>query len=179
MLPYNQCFEDVFTSDECRHYIEWAESRGFGPAPITTGFGPRMVPEVRDNTRVMVDDVNAAAELHERLAERLPDAHARWRRVGLNERLRFYRYRSGQAFRWHRDGAYVRSADERSALTLLLYLNDDFAGGSTDLDLGTRVLSVRPRAGRVLVFEHDLRHQGAPVTEGTKYVLRTDVMYRR
>jgi hypothetical protein len=30
-----------------------------------------------------------------------------------------------------------------------------------------------------LVFEHPVRHQGAPVTAGRKYVLRTDVMYRQ
>jgi hypothetical protein len=30
-----------------------------------------------------------------------------------------------------------------------------------------------------LLFEHSLVHQGAPVLRGHKYVLRTDVMFRR
>ena len=39
---------------------------------------------------------------------------------------------------------------------------------------------VRPlsKGGMALVFEHYLRHQGAPVSEGSKYVLRSDVMFR-
>jgi hypothetical protein len=32
--------------------------------------------------------------------------------------------------------------------------------------------------GKALFFEHDVRHQGAPVERGRRYVLRTDVMYR-
>jgi predicted 2-oxoglutarate/Fe(II)-dependent dioxygenase YbiX len=95
--------------------------------------------------------------------------------VGLNERLRFYRYEPGQRFRWHRDGSYARDRDERSLLTVLLYLNDDFSGGATEFEAGPRVT---PEAGCALVFAHGLRHQGAPVIRGRKYVLRTDVMYR-
>ncbi|MDF3030995.1 MAG: putative iron-regulated protein [Moraxellaceae bacterium] len=40
-------------------------------------------------------------------------------------------------------------------------------------------MSVRPAAGMVLVFPHSIMHQGTPVTSGVKYVLRTDVTYRR
>lgn len=179
MLPYFHSIHDALTLDECRDLIARAEALGFGAAPITTAWGPRMAPEIRDNTRVMIDDPEAAAALHARLSDELRPRWAGWARAGLNERLRFYRYEVGQAFRWHRDGAFVREAGERSALTLLLYLNDDFEGGATELDLGTRVLPVRPRAGAALIFEHDVRHQGAPVTRGTKYVLRTDVMFAR
>jgi hypothetical protein len=57
-----------------------------------------------------------------------------------------------------------------------VYLNDDCEGGTTDFRDG---VSVAPRRGTGLVFEHHLVHQGAPVARGRKYVLRTDVMYRR
>lgn len=30
-----------------------------------------------------------------------------------------------------------------------------------------------------LLFQHPIMHRGDPVTKGRKYVLRTDVMYRR
>jgi hypothetical protein len=38
-------------------------------------------------------------------------------------------------------------------------------------------VSVAPAPGLALVFDHYLMHEGAPVIEGQKYVLRTDVMY--
>ena len=94
---------------------------------------------------------------------------------GLNERFRFYRYTRDQAFRWHRDGAFRRDDREASRLTLMIYLNEGFGGGGTEFDLAETVV---PRTGMALVFAHHLRHQGAPVTQGTKYVLRTDVMFR-
>jgi hypothetical protein len=40
-----------------------------------------------------------------------------------------------------------------------------------------RAAQVRGRTGMALVFEHALTHEGAEVTGGTKYVLRSDVMY--
>ena len=39
--------------------------------------------------------------------------------------------------------------------------------------------SVSPRAGTALVFNHDTLHEGLPVTRGVKYIVRTEIMYRR
>ena len=36
-----------------------------------------------------------------------------------------------------------------------------------------------PKSGSVLVFDHELFHEGALLKEGVKYAIRTDVMYRR
>ena len=36
-----------------------------------------------------------------------------------------------------------------------------------------------PRAGTALIFNHDTLHEGQPVTEGTKYIIRTEVMFKR
>lgn len=36
---------------------------------------------------------------------------------------------------------------------------------------------VRAQAGDVLIFDHRLLHEGAAVTSGVKYAVRTDVMY--
>ncbi|HEU4538934.1 MAG TPA: 2OG-Fe(II) oxygenase, partial [Polyangiaceae bacterium] len=128
------------------------------------------------NTRVMVDDGARAAELWARVSRAVPARLRGWRAVGLNERFRFYRYEAGQCFRWHRDGAFERPSGERSRLTLMVYLNDDFEGGETEFEGGLRV---RPRRGAALVFVHPVRHQGAAVVRGRKYVLRSDVMFAR
>jgi hypothetical protein len=36
---------------------------------------------------------------------------------------------------------------------------------------------ITPEAGKVVVFEHDLYHMSSPLVYGTKYVLRTDVLF--
>lgn len=167
---------DILSADECASFIRLIESKGPEAAPITTAYGFLMSPDIRNNTRVMIDDPARAGWLWDRVAAFIPPRIGPWRAVGLNERFRYYRYDPGQYFRWHGDGAFVRSQHERSLLTAMVYLNDEFEGGSTDFsDYG----SVIPERGSALFFEHPLLHQGAPVLSGRKYVLRTDVMYQR
>ena len=169
----------AFTREECAELVAFAENVGFSDAPINTFFGPTVVPEVRNNTRVMVDDPERASGLWKRLSTSVPTSIGRWNAVGLNERLRFYRYEPGQQFAWHYDGAFERPNGEWSKLTLMVYLNDDFDGGDTELDVDEGHIVVRPETGMVLLFDHPIRHQGAPVLRGRKYVLRTDVMFER
>lgn len=169
---------NVLAEAECQAWIRATETCGFASAPITTARGFVMAPSVRNNTRVIVDDREHAAALWQRISTLVPQTLEGHSAVGLNERFRIYRYDPGQYFRWHSDGAFVRSPTEHSLLTLMVYLSDDFSGGSTDFDTRHDTLRVTPRAGMALVFEHALRHQGAPVTAGRKYVLRSDVMYR-
>lgn len=101
--------------------------------------------------------------------------------VSLNERLRFLRYDPGERFEPHHDGMYVRpDGIERSYITVQLYLNGGFEGGSTTF-LGSLEdrLEVVPMPGRVLVFEHRILHEGSALVKGRKYAVRTDVMYAR
>lgn len=181
-MAYRDHGPGVFTIDgllddaECQALVADTEAIGYADAPITTAWGFAHMPEVRNNTRVMVDDHERARWLWSRVDAWIPARQARWRAVGLNERFRYYRYHPGQYFQWHHDGCYQRSLRERSTLTLIVYLNDDFEGGHTEF---VHVGPIAPRRGMALVFEHGLRHRGAPVHEGTKYVMRTDVMYRR
>lgn len=165
--------DGFLTPDECREWVAFAEEVGFEDAPITTSAGPVMAPDVRNNTRVMVDDVERADDLWQRIEPFVPRRSSFPEPIGLNERLRFYRYDPGQAFRWHFDGAYRRPNGERSHLTFMVYLNDDFEGGDTRFEETV----VEPRTGRALLFVHRQLHEGAEITSGRKYVLRTDVMY--
>lgn len=175
---------DFFSSDECDYYVTLTESAGYGDAPITTRSGPVMRKDIRNNDRVMIDDARIAQSVWERLRPFVPDRVQFWRPVGLNERWRFYRYDPGQQFDWHFDGAYERSPVERSAFTFMIYLNGGVAGGATEFNLrshgGTRsddpIVRVQPEPGKALVFPHRIYHRGAPVADGRKYVMRTDIM---
>ncbi len=140
----------------------------------------------RDNDRWVKDDPGLAADLFARMRHVLPptlvDAEgARWRLHGLNERFRFCRYRDGQRFRIHQDGAHADGL-RRSQLTLQIYLGGaaELAGGRTrfyDARLGSEVESIVPERGTAIVFDHEWWHDGEAVTQGTKHIVRTDVMY--
>jgi hypothetical protein len=166
---------EFFTPEECNAYIDLAESIGFDDAPINTAFGPQIRKDVRNNTRVMLDDQAHADDLWSRIPDYIPHSLGDWTACGANGRLRFYRYDVGQQFDWHYDGYFERDNGERSQLTFMVYLNDGFQGGDTTFE-GVNIV---PQAGLALFFIHRIRHKGQPIVNGRKYVLRTDVMYRR
>ncbi|VUD41809.1 PKHD-type hydroxylase YbiX [Thalassocella blandensis] len=164
---------DLLSADQCDSLIATSERLGFIDAPITTTSGPQMRKDIRNNDRVILDSAEEANNLW-LLCK--PFLKPEWKNrflVGLNERLRFYRYEADQQFDWHYDGYYQRENGERSQFTLMFYLNDDFEGGTTDFG----DFSVSPQKGDALAFYHHQIHRGAPVTQGRKYVVRTDVMY--
>lgn len=182
---------DVFTvagvldAAECRALIERGEALGFTPAPVRAAGGPTRRTDIRDNDRAAFTDPDLAAWLWDRCREHIPAVFEGGAAVGLDPDFRLYRYDPGQRFNRHKDGTAERGPTERTRLTGLVYLNDDFSGGETafyaaDLVDGARpeVAAVTPRAGSALFFRHDWWHEGRAVTAGRKYVLRTDVFYR-
>lgn len=110
--------------------------------------------------------------------------------TGLNPRLRVLKYDAidQDEFPPHID-ATTRVDGKISLLTVLLYLNSgggqDFQGGETcylnhAASLGQTVKDrtvVIPQVGTIVIFEHDLYHAGNPLEWGTKYVLRTDLLF--
>lgn len=169
--------ENFFTADECAEWIAFAESHGFDDAPISVGFGKEQVrKDVRNNSRVMVDDEDRAFVLWQKTREHLPRMIYQRVAVGLNERLRFYRYDPGQKFRYHFDGSFRRATGEQSLLTFMIYLNEEFVGGETTF-LNLEETVVNPKTGMMLAFRHEILHEGAEVLSGRKYVLRSDVMF--
>jgi predicted 2-oxoglutarate/Fe(II)-dependent dioxygenase YbiX len=164
---------DVLTAEECRELVAWSESLGYEAAPVTLASGFVQRPDIRNNTRAMVDAPKRAQQIWSRIAADVSSIFQDRRVVGLNERLRFYRYDPGQKFAPHTDGCFRRENGEESLLTLMIYLSGGARGGETRFEDA----SITPEAGLALLFDHYLLHEGAPVIEGRKYVLRSDVMY--
>jgi len=120
-----------------------------------------------------------------------------WTVAGLHERVRFVRYdgEHNQTFPPHLDGSWVKSDEERSFFTVLVYLDEsgfffgDFRGGELYfyeipevmvVSNGplTEITHVDPEAGLCLIFPHKRMHESKPVTSGFKNLIRSDVMYR-
>jgi len=168
--------ENFLTPEECKGFIDFSEKQGYGEALVRVkGEGEQMRKDIRDNDRVIWDNPKVAEQLYAQIKDMLPDVDG-YEPTGLNERFRFYRYKDGQQFKPHVDGSYRKSPTEESKVTMLLYLNGDFEGGNTTLIMEGQ--EIEPKEGMMLLFAHKIMHCGRPVTAGTKYVLRTDVMYK-
>lgn len=149
--------------------------KGFEEATVSLKSGAKMIKGIRNNYRILYPDENLAQKYWDKLKAFCPNQIEDNIALGLNEQFRFYKYESSQRFKRHIDGRYKRNELEESRITFMIYLNDDFTGGETTFD----DVSIKPKTGTALCFIHEQKHEGTPVIEGTKYVIRTDVMYRK
>lgn len=166
-----ELIDGFLSKDRCIGLIKLAESKGFEDAPVILNGKPSLAKEIRNNTRVMIDDVNLASELWERIENHISITVVGWKPIALNERFRFYRYTPMQSFKLHKDFAY-ESGNHKSFFSLIIYLNESFQGGETDFGR----FKILPKTGRAAIFKHDLFHEGCEVTYGVKYAVRTDIM---
>jgi len=189
LTPRDDIFvvHDFLTPEECDKLIDHVEAFGFGEATVNTSTGPLVNKGMRNNDRVIMDDGSLAREFWWKVREFIPDKRG-MTPYGVNERFRFYRYEPGQYFDWHFDAPYQRSGDDdTSVLTFMVYLSD-CKGGTTDFHMGGDgqvkdddpcIVKVQPTQGLALIFTHNVLHRGSEVVSGTKYVARSDIMYRR
>ena len=168
----------LLTPEECTSLIERIESLKPTVAPIITQRGTVVQTDVRNNDRVMFDDADLARMLFERERPRAPKQFLGASLIGANERFRCYRYKPGMRFAPHQDGAFYRNEAEQNYYSFLVYLNEGFEGGNTTFATAPEI-SIKPRTGMGLLFQHPIIHEGSVVKAGVKYVARTDLMYRK
>ncbi len=124
---------------------------------------------------LLFDRRDLAAILWRRLQPHVPPQIDDEMACGLGRRFDVRRFVPGDDFAPHSDEPTIVDEFTASRMTLVVYLNDDFRGGTTRF----RKLKVPAKQGSALLFRHDLEHGMEPITAGTKYVLRGDVLYRR
>jgi hypothetical protein len=77
----------------------------------------------------------------------------------------------------------MESVNEQSFMTLNIYLATIpcSAGGTTRFLSSTQevITKIQPELGQALMFRDDVWHDGEELSEGVKYLLRTDTMYAR
>jgi predicted 2-oxoglutarate/Fe(II)-dependent dioxygenase YbiX len=179
---------------ECRRLVAVAAAHGFTHAGLAVGDDVYRVDRaVRTNGRVVLDAPALAAVLDARLRSTVDQRHERRVYVGVNPRLRVYEYRAGQYFRPHVD-VRTRVAAGETRFSVVAYLSAEFEGGATRFfeakdrarrrgrgrarKRDNRVrFALRPLVGDAVVFDHGLLHEGAAVTAGVKYAVRTDLVY--
>lgn len=149
----------------------------------------------RNNDRFVIDNDDLANQLFEKVKPYLPETieinsaiqaeNGVWHLKELNNRLRFCKYSANQYFHRHLDGVHYRNDTTQSKLTFMIYLNSatEFEGGRT-LFFKTKETqeiwaSYIPKQGDLIVFDHNVWHEGEVLTQGEKFVLRSDILYSK
>jgi hypothetical protein len=122
----------------------------------------------------------------------------KWVPVGINPCFRFSQYIAPSiGFEPHRDAYYIKDEHTRSIYTIIIYLNNEFENGNTIFHEAKRqrvpgetvkeeladgydtYYDYKPVTGSAIIFNHNTIHQGLPVTKGLKYIIRSDIVFRR
>lgn len=126
-----------------------------------------------------------------------------WIPIGINNCFRISEYNAPSiGFTEHFDNPYCESELVKSVLSIVVYLNQDFDGGQTiiydqpnqkhisgltvkeeiklhgGIDKYQQYI-IKPKTGLCIMFNHDLLHKSENILKGTKYILRTDLVYKK
>lgn len=175
---------DVFSDAECTEVLPIDSSQTWHPASLGDG---RIDLEVRNHDRVIRFDQPLADKIFSSTKAHIPATQIDergdvWHLQGVNPCMRFLRYSPGHFFKPHYDGATCLSPDLQSFLTLQLYLSTNKEGATVFLPdelcpPNAQPIVVLPKRGSVVMFEHDVLHEGQSLATENKLVLRTDILY--
>jgi WD40 repeat protein len=193
LLPNSEsiCFviPSLFNQSECEELLSSEVKQSFQKAISN------YPTYYRNNDRLVVDSERLSQMLFEKVKPYLPETiftnskvqteNGVWTLSQLNNRLRFCKYSANQYFHRHLDGVHYRSATEQSKLTFMIYLNSatDFIGGRTlfykTKETNEIWASYIPKQGDLIVFDHNVWHEGEVLEQGEKFVLRSDILYSK
>ncbi|CAM9795938.1 unnamed protein product, partial [Scytosiphon promiscuus] len=180
--------ESLLSPRECAAWIRYGEEEGFERSFHT------QTSEIahRDNGRITLHSAEVASALFARVGPFVPTEMDGRTAVACNSNIRIYRYAVGQRFGKHIDESVEDESGHLSQGSDGAVGGDigpgeegaPLRGGETVFYKGNYggkiAASFSPRRGACLVHGHGrqcLLHEGAAVTSGVKYLLRTDVMY--
>lgn len=175
----------AFSIKECQSLINFSNNIGYKTAIFNIGFGNQTTNiDFRKHQRLVIDNHQMAKYIFQRISHLIPQTFQGRKCIGLNERFRFLHYSNNEYFGAHYDSMFLRTENnERSLLTVLIYLNDIPVENGGQLKFlhpmnEKKYKCIQPECGMIVIFEQsELLHESTVLTNGEKYCIRTDVMY--
>ncbi|TCD66697.1 hypothetical protein EIP91_001051 [Steccherinum ochraceum] len=198
--------DDFFSPEECKTFVKFIDGLPLEMTPPKKkGEAERVnqdqsVKLYNSKDRISITSSDFAQSLYEVIRPHLPSFPypASVRRPtsdhtphSLNSNIRMYKYTPGQHFGCHYDDSVKDSqTGAKSEWTLLIYLSgieDGVKGGETifyrdQRGKPTEKIVAPLTRGTALLHRHGhecLLHEGSPVLEGNKYILRSDLMFMK
>ena len=177
-----QSIYNVFSEKECNDLINVIKKLGFNKASLFTDVHgvEHYDTDIRNSMRKIIDNRDFAQLLEKRIYKYIPKTYNDLEYHSINYRFRFLKYEKGGFFARHKDNNY-KNKESMSLITILIYLNDNYEGGYTTFFANVddkKGFTLKPKTGMVSLMDQDIGHYVPELTEGIKYVIRTEIMYR-
>jgi NAD+ synthetase len=126
--------------------------------------------------------------------------HSVWTPMGISPVFRFIKYEKGGELIPHFDAPYVYHDGKKTLMSLVIYLTTNKTGATRiikdnqdTLPFSERsfqdwlrpakteeiISSIKPTSGCGIMFDHRILHDGEEVSEETKIILRTDIIFTK
>jgi prolyl 4-hydroxylase len=172
---------NFMTPEECKHVLALCADR-YKRSGVMQNDGNTGVEDVRTSHSCFI------REAQDDVVRRIESKAAKAAGVNVDqiEGLQIVRYYPGEKYDAHNDWFHHGDKDTQEKnqryVTILVYLNDDFEGGTTDfVNLG---LKVKPVKGNAVMWDNcwkngntndtcheNAKHQGSAPTKGVKYAM--------
>ncbi|KAF0982083.1 hypothetical protein FDP41_011944 [Naegleria fowleri] len=195
----NVIMEGLFTIDhvlsplETQEYIRKAKEHTWSKSKVGLSISKSNVDydSVRTSDQFEFEDEKLAQHVfkigEKTLNDMFDGASAKFIPDCIDSNWKCYRYMKGNFFERHKDSG--RSVNDlKSFVTVLIYLNgneesdhQDFEGGQT-LVYGPTCkegVDIHPSPGKAAFFLHQLDHEAMEVLNGTKYILKSVVLFKK
>ncbi|KAG2377719.1 hypothetical protein C9374_008804 [Naegleria lovaniensis] len=180
--------DHVLSTLETDEYIRKAKAHKWKKSKVGRSSSQSNVDDysVRNSAQFEFEDEKLAQtmfKIGERaLNDMFAGPNAKFIPVGIDSNWKCYRYKKGEFFGKHKDSG--RSVNDcKSFVTVLIYLNghEDLEGGETIFyGPGCKEgISIHPTRGKAVFFVHQLDHESVEVTKGTKYILKSVVLFKK
>lgn len=180
-LYYNH-LEKLFDQMFCETIAKKFNFDDYKKAEVDIYGNKKQLNSIRNNYRLEFTSPEIAQKIHEKISKLnlLPIIEGK-KYHSPSSNFRIYLYEEGHYFKPHKDGKEKQN-DLESSITCLIYLNDA-NGGETILMPGgfsekTSHITIKPKIGDMLLFEHQIWHEAKPVVSNKKLVLRTNLLYK-
>eukprot|EP00483_Globobulimina_turgida_P003325 UN03330 len=172
---------DFLTSKDCTSFINFLYKNRLKQSEQREPTKPRPVSSLRGaRPRGLNWTINKNDEISNLIFDRcfnfLPkiwideNENTIWEICGINNDIKSLKYGPGDVLCAHYDTPYIKNKNEKSFITTVLYLNDDFVGGVFQFinpRNPNRVYPIKIKAGRCLLFQHNTLHPGSAIEKGT------------
>jgi hypothetical protein len=98
-----------------------------------------------------------------------------WIFTSINDCFRCVKCNYGSYLNTHFDSTTIKSINEQSKFTIMIYMSDNNDGSTYFEDYDLNVL---PKKGRIIIFDQQLKHSGK-INYTLKYLLRSELYYER
>ena len=167
--------DNFIVVSEAERLRQLAEQTGYKQADVRQADGSyKMIPEYRNNERASTMLPELANEWYDGLKDYLPPVIRMNSPTRLHPFIKFYKYKIGDYFNWHKDGPTIEG-NEKSKITFMIYLSDY---GFTHFKVNNGEFCLESKEGRMVIFNHKVEHSSPPLDRGVKITLRSDVMYK-